>query len=162
MICPDLRCLVRRGEAASCQEPFESLRSLYLLICFSLHLTTFLPFLLLLLPLTSPSIFFLSPYLLLSTRDPLSIHYFLLPPPFVSPPFLPPLPLFCRFINVLPTGVPWRQAAKGVATATHRGLWSPRRVVGGGWGGGRDVNGCCILCVLEASPRSGGGRTIKY
>lgn len=95
MICPDLRCLVRRGEAASCQEPFESLRSLYLLICFSLHLTTFLPFLLLLLPLTSPSIFFLSPYLLLSTRDPLSIHYFLLPPP---PPRLFLLPSFLLFL----------------------------------------------------------------
>lgn len=30
---------------------------------------------------------------------------------------------FCLFINVLPVGVPWRQAAKSVTTATHCGLW---------------------------------------
>ena len=98
----------------------------------------------------------------ISSSPPLTLLAFIIsssrlpPPSFVSPPFLPPLPLFCRFINVLPTGVPWRQAAKGVATATHRRLWSPRRVVRGEGGGGV-VRGGGILSGVEALEVGGGG-----
>lgn len=50
---------------------------------------------------------------------------------------------FCLFINVLPVGVPWRQAAKSVTTATHCGLWR-----------GGVANGCCILRSVEQIRRS--------
>lgn len=116
------------------------------LICFSLHPNTFLPSC----PppplsLSSPSIFLFSLSLFLSTSDPPIIHpplCLLLPSPPSFPSFLPLLPLSVFSLMRRQRGMPWRQAAKTVATATYHGPLLLSRFVGQRG----DVNGCCI-CV---------------